>query len=543
MNRLPFLVLVFFISGCVEEEILVNSTGSGISPEFGVPIARATIRAEEVIERFDDDGLVVEGENEILTLIYRDSLESVSAAELLDFDDFSFSESVELSEAEQGLLQLEGEVTLAETVIYQIDLEPDRLDSIRFASGLLELTYVVPSGFELTGVISILDPATEQDLITINIEDQGGGVVSTTVDLDNNLLLFVPESADTPNGLLVDYDLDITSLGSDDSLDTLGVDFSITDFSIQSVGGYISPRTYSIEDQSSDINIFESDFDGNIRLEDPRLNLFLLNGFGIELQPILDNVTLFEEGVPQDSIVAGNIEPFPVLQGASFEGDQAISEVVIDNSKFISGSNLTELLSDIRPDSVSGSFDIAVNPENEPLSFISRDSELGIEFEVEFPIYGSISGFEYEDTTEVDLGDLIQETNENEEVEQLNLRLFVSNALPIEAGVQMVFTDSLLTPIDSLFEEVTMVVPAAPIDLSPPVGSPDYGRVIGQTERRVDIEIPRERVSALENADRVIVRVVGHTTGNNPNEPIRLYPEDFIEVYLGAEVILNFELE
>jgi hypothetical protein len=78
--------------------------------------------------------------------------------------------------------------------------------------------------------------------------------------------------------------------------------------------------------------------------------------------------------------------------------------------------------------------------------------------------------------------------------------------------------------------------------LSAAVGSPDYGRVIGETETRIDVSIPRERIDPLKDVTQVIVEVFGNTTGNGDN-PIRLYPENFIEVNLAAKAIFNLELE
>lgn len=514
----------------------------GISPEFGVPIAKATIYAEEVIEHYDEDGLVVVGENEILTLVYRDSLESVSADDYLRLDDQVFSESIEVSPIHQSILNIEGEVEFESTEIYEMDFGEDRLDSIRFEDGFFNMSFTVPVGFEVSGSADLIDPISGEAFLRIDLTDGGSpGTVSAEADLADVLIRFVSDpGSGVFNGIQIDYFLNITSNGDSPAPTEVSVDFSLTDFSIAAVGGYIAPRTVIIEEQAMPISLFQTDFEGNIILEDPRLNLFLINEYGIDVRPVLDHVSFYEDGNEIASIRENDVSEFNVVQGVSFPGDQVINELVIDNQTFIGASDLTDYLQ-LSPDSVSGQFELDINPEDDQSNFITRGSELNLEFEVELPIYGSISDFILVDTTDVNLNDVVESAEDLEEVEQLNLRIFVRNALPIDASLQIVFADELLEPIDSLFEQATLIVPAAPVDLSPPVGSPDYGRVIGDSQAHIDLEIPRERINQLENATKLIVYVYGNTTGNGDN-PIRLYPENFIEVNLAAEALFNIDL-
>jgi len=540
-NYLFALPLIFLLSACVEEEVIVNPGGS-FSPEFGVPIAKATIYAEEVIERYDEDGVVIVGEDEILTLVYRDSLESISADDYLSFDDQEFNESIEVSPVFQAALQLQGEVSIEATQVYEMDFGDDRLDSIRFASGFFDMSFSVPEGFEVSGTAEIIDPLTDEVLLQIDLANgSGSGVVSAQANLEGALIRFVSDpGVGLYNGIQLDFVIDITSTGEAPPPAEVGIDFSINDFSIAAVGGFISPRTIPIEEQSTTISLFETDFEGNIILEDPRLNLFLINEYGIDVRPLLDNVSFYENSNEIASIRESDIAPFDVIQGVAAPGLQEVNQVVIDNDIFSGGTNLTDYLQ-FQPDSVSGLFELEINPNSNPNNFITAGSELNMEFEVELPIYGSLSDFVMVDSTEVDLKDLLEAAEEVDEVEQLNLRMFVRNALPIDASVQLVFTDSLFNPLDSLFEAATLIIPAAPVDLSSPVGSPDYGRVIGESESVIDVEIPRERIDGLENSSKLIVYVYGNTTGNG-NNPIRLYPENFIEVNLAAEALFNIDI-
>jgi len=538
--------LIFFLlllTSCIKDKVEITEIDSSISPEFGVALVKARISAQDVIERYDDDGIVETGNNEILTLVYRDSLEPISANEFLSLSDQSLSESIELSQEQQDILSTAGgSVSISSSDVYELDFGQDRLDSIRFSSGVLEIGYTVPTGFTVSGTVQLIDPTNQDVLLEASLENQGSGSITTNIELENRLIRFVTDQVGgITNGIQFNFFVDVQSQSSSGAPSVVGVDFDLTDFSIRSIGGFIAPRTYSIEEQSTDIDLYETDFEGEIILENPRLNLFLISDYGIDVRPVLTRVEFFNDDVEIGSIVESDIQQLPVIQGADFIGDEGVSEVVIDNDLFVSSSDLTDFLQ-LRPDSVTGRFDLDINPNSVEQNFIAQDSRLNIEFEVELPIYGSLSNFTISDTTDIDLGDVVESADDIQEIEQLDIRLFVKNALPVEAGVQIIFLDSTFNRIDSLFTEPTVVIPAAPVDLSPMVGSPNYGRVIGESETTIDISIPRERIDPLEDVTQVIVSVFGNTTGNGGN-PIRLYPENFIEVNLAAKAVFNLELE
>jgi hypothetical protein len=227
-----------------------------------------------------------------------------------------------------------------------------------------------------------------------------------------------------------------------------------------------------------------------------------------------------------------------VVSSAPSPGEIGMSQIQIDNETMT--PTVTDFMA-FEPNQVTGKISLEINPENDESNFISRGSSLDVNFEVELPIYGSLADFSLIDTTGIDFGDLVDSADDIQEIDQLDIRLFVKNALPIDAGVQLIFLDDNFNRIDSLFAEPTTVIPAAPVNLSAALGSPDYGRVIGETETRIDVSIPRERIDPLKDVTQVIVFVFGNTTGNGDN-PIRLYPENFIEVNLAAKAIFNLEL-
>ncbi|MFT6175676.1 MAG: hypothetical protein ACJAY4_001907 [Cryomorphaceae bacterium] len=385
--------------------------------------------------------------------------------------------------------------------------------------------------------MSILDPFTGESLFSTSFSDDSPPI-AVTVNEDFTDLLFRLRSDDEfTNGLRLAFAFELTDNGGTYP-DEISISFGLTDFSIASAGGYIAPRIIDLDDQSARISIFDEDFGGQIRLEDPKLNLFFFNGYGIGVRPVINEI-IGENNDGETLVVPGNqIEALDVVSSAPSPGEIGMSQIQIDNETMT--PTVTDFMA-FEPNQVTGKISLEINPENDESNFISRGSSLDVNFEVELPIYGSLADFNLIDTTGIDFGDLVDSADDIQEIDQLDIRLFVKNALPIDAGVQLIFLDDNFNRIDSLFAEPTTVIPAAPVNLSAALGSPDYGRVIGETETRIDVSIPRERIDPLKDVTQVIVFVFGNTTGNGDN-PIRLYPENFIEVNLAAKAIFNLEL-
>jgi len=522
----------------VKDKLEFTEVDSSINPEFGVPLAKARIETERIIEYFDDDGLVTTDEDGVLTLVYQDTLESISADEYLDLDDQEISDTYEVGASVLSELGDFGTVAWEEDVIYNLDFSDDRLDSIRFSTGEMLLNITSDGTIPLSGQMSLLDPFTGEALLTTSFSDDNPPI-AISLDQDfSNLLFRLRNDDDFVNGVRVAFSFEMEDNGGTYP-DEIQMELSLFNFFISTVGGYIAPRSIDLEDQSARISIFEDDFNAEIRLEDPTLNLFFSNGYGIGVRPIIYEIIGTNNEGETLEVLGEQIERLPAVGAAPSPNSPNLSQIQIDNSSM--NPTVTDFMA-FEPEDVTGRFALEINPLDDQSNFISEESSLDVSFEVELPIYGSIADFSLVDITALNFGDLVESANEFSELEQIDIRMFVINALPIDAGVQLVFVDDDFNRIDSLFAEPTTVIPAAPVDLSAPVGSPDYGRVTGNTQTMVEVLVPRERINPLEGVTQVIVEVFGNTTGNG-DHPIRLYPENFIEVNLAAKGTFNLEFE
>lgn len=527
-------ILLGGLFACMKEEIRITDLDYGIQPQFGVPIANVIIHADRLIDNFNEDGLIDVDDNGSISLIYRDSIKPISSAELLNVSGISYKDTIQLTSTEYDELIDMGSFTVESDEIFEFKTsDGDRLDSIRFSSGGLVLNIFSEGTFPINGFIKVFN-SDNSEAISMDFSDNTAPItIQNQVDLENKLFLF-QDLQDVSNGLRIQYEVTFSSQGLGNS-HPVYIELGMLDFSIKSAGGYIAPRNLEIDDSTLEIAIFDDPNVRNIRVDDPRFNFNFENGFGVGLGVWIKQFTGIDALGELLIINEGSINQLPPISGAQQPGVPAFSTLSITNDL------MTPTVSDViafGPSLLIGDFDVMVNPQNNENVFVTQNDELNMNFEIQIPVFGSIADFLLVDTTALDLGNLIEETESFSEIEALDIRLFVENGFPFDAGVQIVFADSLYNPITALFEDPTHVFSAAPVNLVVPIDDVEYGRAIGTTRTVVDISIPRSKILSLENATNMIITVFGNTTGNGEH-PIRLFSNDSFDVKLGAKATLN----
>ncbi len=524
---------------CVKDQGEINRVNFSTESQWGIPLVGLRLSANDAIAHFDNEGLVNTDPNGQVRLVYADTLEPLRADDFLSFPNQQFSASLQLTDEQFDDLQIQGTYAFSDVRTFGFDSpEGDRIDSIRFSEGMFRLFLGADPGMPLSGSVSILDPYTDVVMYSMDFGDQNPPViVDLSAPLDGALLRF-QNDVSTSNGIKIAYTLNFTYSAS--AINSVyQVDVQLLDFGLRSLGGYIVPRTFDLDFQELNLSLFDNTRGTQIRVEDPRINLNVLNGLGMGAALHIDRLFGSNKDGGFIEVPGSSIQQLSPLAPAPVPGGQTLTAYAINNGMMV--PTVTDFLA-VQPNRVGGDFSLTINPQNAPSVFISRDSGIDMSYEVEIPIFGSIANFSLVDTTAIGLGNLIDEVEGTAELSRLDLRIFINNGLPLDAALQLVFTDSLYNPIDSLFStNLGQVLHSAPVNLGVGDQHPDYGRAVGISPTLLEFGIPRERALGLRDVSRLIVRVVGHTAGNG-SHPIRIFESDAIDMNVAAKITLRIDV-
>jgi hypothetical protein len=530
------IVIASTLQACVKNDVEVNELTLGANPQFGIPIAYSRISAERAIEHFDNNGLVVTDEGGALSIVYRSSETVIAVGDFLTVPNQEFTESITPSIPDMGEMSVQGSVTIQGSEIFELIMpEGDRLDSARFDSGNWRFGLQSSGNYAISGSVQLRSADNQQVLLETIIGKQQPPVNTDEETNFENLLLTFVSTPGIENGIRIAYELTLTSAGGG-AAEPIQMSFALSNLVLQSAGGYIAPRDILIADKGITVSMFDNAPDYDISIEEPVLNFYVNNGFGMGVNLDIHQIRGFNKAGSQLTVTSDNIFFDAFVAPALQPGFPALTTIRLDNEAM--RPTVSEFF-EFKPNYISSDLTLSLNHLDEGSVFISRDADLRVSFEADVPIFGSLANFNLVDTADISLGDVVESADDLGYITALDIRLIVDNGLPLDAGVQIVFCDSLYNRIDSLFSSVQYVFNSAPVNQIDS-SHPDYGRATGKTRTVVDIPIPRERVDNLTDVKRMIITVLGNTATNG-NSPVRFFSGDEIETQLSAKITLSYD--
>jgi hypothetical protein len=527
-------LLLFLHTSCVRHELDLDRICLKGHPQLGIPLAYSRMSAAEAIQRFDDNGLVSTGANGQLSIVYQSSTAVLYAGDVLVLPDQAFSESVSLDQLSGMLLPPGVGMQVEGSFLWELESPyGDRLDSVRFASGLAALQFTPPSGVSVQGVFQLRSVDDATVVLEFPIGTAQSQIQKTTFE---NLFVDFVNVPGIANGLRAWYSVELMGTGNQVAGE-LGFQFELTNLNLAKAAGYIAPRTIQMPTVGTAVHMFNNMPQYDVYAEQPRLLFFLSNGLGLGLSVRILELRATVRSAPTVVIDEDDIFLSPVLAPAAPSGESVLSTISVYNESI--RPSLSALFNQ-RPTRIEGDMELHVNPDNLPWAFISNAANVSGWLEAEVPLYGSVANFELVDTVSLSLAKVVSEAEKAGYISGADIRLRVQNGLPVAMGVNVLFCDSLYQPLEWLFETTGDVVAAAPVNHQVPVGDPNHGRVTAPSVKVTDIQIPKSRLNDLTHAAFAVISVTGHTTSNGAAS-VRFFADDAIEVSLGANIHMSYE--
>lgn len=499
---------LLLLAACMPDEDFSNIQLRTPSPSLSLPILNTNLRVEDMI-RTTDGGMLEQNSDQSYSLFYRQSVSSPDLEELLPplppqrySQEFSLGIDMPTLNISPPPVEAEGKMPL--------NLGGLSIFGIECKAGLLEVN--TSSDYQHDVDITLTFPditdATGRELsMRFNLTNWGSSNSQQQVNLEQHFIRLQDDS------IRYRMTASITASGAPISEnESINFDFRMRDLAFSYLEGNFSDITVPLEADTLQIPFLANAVNGNVALN-PSFRFNFTNSFGVQLQPDLSNVFVtrksgtvvrMQDDVGSDFFSGEFSFPYPQHRDeGSVSAEQLINR---DNS------NIEEAFAEL-PRGIAHGIGFRLNSHENDTSFITDQSRIGLDMEVEIPLEGSFD-ITLEDTIAVNL-------NFEQEVESLRMLIKTENSFPIDARMQIYFLDEsgdMIMDTDGeplqLFDQEAQLLRAAQI-----TNSTTGETQINAMDMPVSATIDTEKYEAIRNAGNILVRA----SLSSNQDMIRLY--------------------
>ncbi|MFT5166539.1 MAG: hypothetical protein ACI8P3_001771 [Saprospiraceae bacterium] len=287
------------------------------------------------------------------------------------------------------------------------------------------------------------------------------------------------------------------------------------DFEYSHIEGIWSNESFTLAIDTINIDIAENWVDGQISFEDPKLTINLSNSIGVPISIKTQNMIAYTadgNAIPVTSVFDdGYMVNYPALTEI---GQEKTDQIILDKNN----SNIVSVFNAL-PEYITYEVIAILNPENSSgIGFVSDNSTVKGNIEVEIPIYGTASGFTLETNTDFDMEDF-------EDMAYGTFKLITINEIPLDLNMQLYFMDESDNIIDSLFEYQQIIL------ASPGIGINNM--LLNPSEETNIIDISSERLDMIRLTNSIKTKAA-FSTANGGTVPVRILSTQKVAVKLGA---------
>lgn len=366
---------------------------------------------------------------------------------------------------------------------------------------------------------------TFSDSITIDSDNSTPTVVTGTMDLAGYSMdltaggtgfnmIEVEVEAVVAAGSQVDQDRHVVF----DTSQVVSYDFTMANMTIASVDGYFGTQNVNFADESVETGIANDPLLDKITLVDPKITLYVDNGFGIPMQ--FDALNMVSTGGTSGSINVTGIQlPAAIAAPTTNNGSVVTTPLEINATN----TNIADVVND-QATSITVGGDASINPGGVTSNFATSSSELTVRMNVEIPMYGSFDDIVVNDTIEdLDLSTLF------EAAKAITLRSTITNEFPLDGNIQITFVDA------SYNELGTLVKTASDGDFMKAATTNSGGVVTAPSVQTTDFVLDEATISQITDTKHAILTMtVGSEKVNGSNKAIKILSSSKMNVKLGV---------
>lgn len=543
---LAIIATTCILSACTKDNFDMDRLSGEVvyDGSYAIPLVYSDLSLLEVMGLLNDTVELRENDGGFLSLFYNAEVETKMVQDLLNLGDVSYSKTISIADfASRGTrdnsLSYNGEEKISFTLKNEgVTTDEAEIDSLVLNSGIFE--YELSSTFGQNLSVSVEFPSITKngqplmDSFTLNAQNT---TASRTVTIEGYNIDFTTTSKHF-NEIPIKYNVSLSYGGAiPPASGALSVNVRIGNFKYKSIHGYFGKNSLLLQSDTIEVKLFREKQKYHIDdfyFNDPKIKVHYWNSYGVPSRFYFQQFDTYMKKLDVVYDVATQNPDFPMSALNPYDvAHSSTPGVYAEDSIFIDRNNSN--LDDIVPNRPTWFHFCAVaetNPDNpsHERNFISEDSKLKARVSVEFPLWGRVGQFYYNDTVDVDVSSIVG----NNYVERMAVLINTDNGLPVDSRIQFYVADENYNVMDSLVKDTDAgFLTAAPLDAN--------GRVASRISTQTKIELTREQVDKMSDCKHILIRIFANTEGAYEAKTMKIYPEYGIKFNVGLEV--DFDVE
>lgn len=518
----------FSLTGCLKTEDLDlnKSKGVEIDGTYGIALFNDNFTALKILKRLDSLNKIFINDEGYISYIAGQNSSSLIGNDYIVITNQSEGGSFSLPPAVVTLFNAAPNGTTvsdSSSENWFFDIPPYELDSIIYKSGdlLLETssTFTIPMEVTIT-IEDLLRP--NGALFSHTLILSGAGSNQATIDMSGFKADFTLKGTNHSR-LRLKTKVSMTKNSGADfvtGVQQISYNVGVSNQVFKKIHGYFGQEPLVIPTDTLEVDLYQSATgDGDIRIEEPRLNLYFDNSYGMGVRINTLSPFFGRKGDGTVIPITGVSLPF-TIDRANTVGETKRSTLILKEPEV----NINEI-ADAYVKEIEFGASATINPGGVAKNFALDTSRVTLTSEIEIPFYGSFKNFNIETETN------FTPPKDADILEFAEIKLIIENTFAFGLSFQVYFMDSMNNTVDSLFKtiEQTNIIPTASVD--------NTGKVINAAFKTTFIKLDQALLKKMQaqNVTKLKVRVEA-LSFNQGNTPVKVYPENGIIIKAGLKV-------
>lgn len=521
------LIIVLFtgFQSCIKDKFDFDRLAQvEYEPTIAGPVLHTKLTLWDVLNDWDSSHLFVQDETHFLTLIYRGTVFSQTAENLIRIPNQTFPQY-------DTIFNNPGVQTIELVFpMYFGSQNGEILDEIYIKQGTWNFNFATNliAGAQITTTFPTITRISDgSPLVVVNTVASGSQSVVNQRDLAGYKILFTHPQPTTNS---ISCNIQVTFASSTPTNgNSLILNSDVQNMLYSKLIGYFGQPAFDILKDTIFLDVFKRNLSGRFSVYEPKLNIYVSNSYGFPINIIFDRFATYRSVPPLDSVPisgSGFLNPWSIISPTLAQAGQTmVSPLLLDKTT----SNIDDAIN-ISPQYLIHHTRALGNPAGNTgaKNFVLDTSKFKVDVDVELPIWGRAIDFTVQDTFKIDEFKL----ENKDKIDWAAVRVTTTNGYPVDVKLQLIFCDTLYNRWDSLYlnNDDNQIISSG--ILGP---GPDY-KVIMPFIKKTETLMSGERVNNMINHQvrKVLLKAVLNTSQNHGID-VKFYSDYTIDIKIGIK--------